>query len=947
MKITEWINPQNYYTTLIFQLNIEHLLGEDGFKRIKEFYIYFQQDDFSYIKIDPHLIEVERKILEKSTHKGTSERDLHDNVSPLSGYILPIFTDNAIIADNGYKKRIEVRLKDYEVNENIKKRKIYFPMIFKKSITFYEEINEKSTEKPWKYNFYIEPYQIQTLKWDEDEFMPHLESLQVWLQMPRLLYRSLPEITIKPIGNFEQMFLLGKSYAKKFKAVGQNFAEKDTLCINWDFRDLSVSSPSIKVEMTYGFEEDRIEEDFIQRFNEKPSEIFLILRELLYTCKAKTLDFNYVISEISDKNLKEILRILNEMVFKRNSRPTEQYLDDLIPFLKKFIDCTHGKEFLYRYSVFNELLKCIKSEDFYSEPLNSYKRTLINEERLLDPIYKDIIDNIDEISRFTKKFNIYTMDDDKPKYKDKILNAIERVSNKWDKKLMDPDRYILRKIFKNWKEIVVNEYEEQVAIPHLESRIITKIAAYADRVGIIFEVKNSGNGEACEVQARVLPSDNYEIIIGESEINSYVRSGGLFKPELVISPENSGEIEIYYEIKFKDSLGREKINKYRNKINIIKKEIVFQKIKNPYIIGDIVRETKMFYGRQSLIGDIRSTFEGKYQKNSIFLHGQRRIGKSSLLYQLKKLLQNGFIPVYINTLQFFGKKSFYRDLMEEIKNELKSFIEIPEISEDPFDFFKKMFYQEIKKQIGTKKLLLLIDEYQRIDDLITQGGYKDDVIDFLNALIQDGEIKIIIAGNVHLRELKNKKWIELMQNFIPINISFLSRDDTIKLICEPVEGHIEFDEGAIEKILSLSACSPYLVQLICYTMVEHHNENRINLIKYEDVCNHLVEYLEKGQNVFMDIFYSQPDKTQDRVLFQIYKTMEKKKITSVDKSDLSFNIMSQYDSIDKENIDRTLSKLEEKEIIQKSDDHPDLFEFTADLYRHWVKWNIPMDIEEN
>jgi hypothetical protein len=130
-------------------------------------------------------------------------------------------------------------------------------------------------------------------------------------------------------------------------------------------------------------------------------------------------------------------------------------------------------------------------------------------------------------------------------------------------------------------------------------------------------------------------------------------------------------------------------------------------------------------------------------------------------------------------------------------------------------------------------------------------------------------------------------------------------------------------------------------------MVEHHNQNRINLLNYDDVCNHLVEYLEKGQNVFMDIFYSQPDKTQDRVLFQIYKTMEKKKITSVDKSDLSFNIMSQYDSIDKENIDRTLSKLEEKEIIQKSDDHPDLFEFTADLYRHWVKWNIPMDIEEN
>lgn len=947
IKITEWINPKNYSMNVIFQLNIEHLFGEAGFKKIKEFYIYFQENEFSDIEIDPHLIELERKILERGTHKGTNERNLHDNISPLTGYILPIFTDNVIIADNGKKKRIEVRLRDYNVIENTKKRRIYFSLIIKKSITFYEEINLLSKEKPWKYSFYIEPYQIQTLKWNENEFMPALESLYVWVQMPKILYRSLTAITIKPISNFEQMFLLGNSYAQKFKTIGQDFAEKDTLCINWEFQDLTVSSPSVKVEMTCGFEKDRTEEDFIERFNMNPEDIILILRELLYTCKAKTLDFNRIISKISDNNLKEILRTLNDMVFKRNSKPTSKYLDDLIPFLKRFIDHAHGKEFFNRYNIFNELLKCNKSNDFYSEIINLYIKALIQEEKLLDPIYKEIFTDINDISELTEKFNIYTMDDDKPKYKDRILNTIERASNKWDKKLMDPDRYILRKIFIKWKEIIVNEYEKQIKIPDIEAMIKIKTVAYADRVGIILNIKNNGKGEAREVQAEILPSTDYKIIIGESEINSYVKAGGVYEPELVISPENLGEMEILFTIKFKDSLEREYTNHHKDTIKIIKKEIDFQKIANPYIIGDIIRETRMFYGRQNYIENIKETFEGKYQKNPIFLYGQRRIGKSSLLFQLKKILKNEFIPIYINISQFFGKKSFYLDLMEVIKDELKSAVEIPEISEDPFDFFKTMFYEKIKKQIGTKKLLLLIDEYQRIDELISQGDYEEDVINFLNALVQDGEIKIIIAGHLNVDELENKKWIELMKNLIYKNISFLNRDDTIKLICEPVEGQIEFDEGAIEKIISLSACSPYLVQLICYTLVEHHNENHINLIKYEDVCNHLAEYLERGHNVFIDIFYSQPDKTQDRVLFQMYKTMEKKRTTSVDKSDLSFNIISYDNSIKKNTIDKTLSNLEKKEIIQKSDDHPDFFEFTADLYRHWVKWNIPLDREED
>ncbi|NEO96344.1 MAG: ATP-binding protein, partial [Moorea sp. SIO3G5] len=65
---------------------------------------------------------------------------------------------------------------------------------------------------------------------------------------------------------------------------------------------------------------------------------------------------------------------------------------------------------------------------------------------------------------------------------------------------------------------------------------------------------------------------------------------------------------------------------------------------NPYIIGSLIDKPEKFFGRDSLFRFIEDNLRQRVQL--ILLHGQRRIGKSSVLVQIpKKVAQDQFVFV--------------------------------------------------------------------------------------------------------------------------------------------------------------------------------------------------------------------------------------------------------------------------------------------------------------
>ena len=80
-----------------------------------------------------------------------------------------------------------------------------------------------------------------------------------------------------------------------------------------------------------------------------------------------------------------------------------------------------------------------------------------------------------------------------------------------------------------------------------------------------------------------------------------------------------------------------------------------------------VRREDMFFGRRELLQKIVDTLHN----NSIMIHGERRIGKTTLLYQLNNHLwgledeEYWFVPLYVD-LEGTEEDAFFHFLMEEI-----------------------------------------------------------------------------------------------------------------------------------------------------------------------------------------------------------------------------------------------------------------------------------------
>ena len=69
---------------------------------------------------------------------------------------------------------------------------------------------------------------------------------------------------------------------------------------------------------------------------------------------------------------------------------------------------------------------------------------------------------------------------------------------------------------------------------------------------------------------------------------------------------------------------------------------------NPYIAGSPITGTEMFYGRADVFSFIKRNLTGLHRDTPIVLYGQRRTGKTSVLYQLHRHLDPRYRCIFID-----------------------------------------------------------------------------------------------------------------------------------------------------------------------------------------------------------------------------------------------------------------------------------------------------------
>ena len=289
------------------------------------------------------------------------------------------------------------------------------------------------------------------------------------------------------------------------------------------------------------------------------------------------------------------------------------------------------------------------------------------------------------------------------------------------------------------------------------------------------------------------------------------------------------------------------------------KHQAIERKRNPYICGGPVREPNMFFGREKLLRKIMNTLHN----NSIMIHGPRRIGKTSLLYQLADRLRTAydpdyaFIPVLID-LEGTAQEEFFHTLMEEILEECWHYLKerpwgLVYYEEYRMEYTDRDFARDLRTLIRylqrnsdkEVRLILLLDEVDvinRYDQLIQQQLRRI----FMKTFARN--LGAVVAG-VHISkewERLESPWYNL---FLEMELPPLSREEAIRLIKEPVKGVYSYEDEAVAAIWEYSQGHPQLVQQLCLEVVNRllqEGRSRVTKADVESVYREIAAW-EKAQ----------------------------------------------------------------------------------------------------
>ena len=272
------------------------------------------------------------------------------------------------------------------------------------------------------------------------------------------------------------------------------------------------------------------------------------------------------------------------------------------------------------------------------------------------------------------------------------------------------------------------------------------------------------------------------------------------------------------------------------------KKIIMRRRFNPFIAGEPIFDRELFFGRQKVLNHVLSIIHN----NSIMITGERRIGKTSLLIQIKnELLKTRdsnytFIPIFID-LQGVSQWDFFTTLISDIveqtknsSNSLKLRVHKNKKNYNYRDFnsdFRKIITHISSRYKNSVKLILLIDEADAMN-LYDQAVHAQ----LRRIFMQDFSLNFgaVIAGTDYIQNWNRPEspWWNL---FTLVQLKPINKADAKKLIQEPVKGIFKFKDETLEKIIDHTNCKPFLIQQLCIKLVNHALDERRRTIYLEDV----------------------------------------------------------------------------------------------------------------
>jgi uncharacterized membrane protein YraQ (UPF0718 family) len=552
-----------------------------------------------------------------------------------------------------------------------------------------------------------------------------------------------------------------------------------------------------------------------------------------------------------------------------------------------------------------------------------------------------------------------------------------------------PEARVLDQMLDQWEEVVLSAVKDLQGRAAVVAELKTRQLTYAASLPVTLSIRNDGLNIAESVRLTVDGGEDYRVTAGAQHTIDILTPKTARDVEVTIEPQTRDRVRLSWRLQYDDAVDQNRTVEFADVVEFIGGELEARPFVRifpiPYVTGMPLKTDHLFVGRQDVFEYIQEHLFGAYQNNVIVLHGQRRTGKTSILYRLKTVLRDTHIAVLVDMQgkAARGTVDFLYSLADDITYELEEqgiTVDLPprlDFADSPEFFFRSRFLRGVyevlppvvlearvpmgepkraperapdasgdavgeRQSTGAKKhLLLMFDEFEELQKRVEDGKLDAEVFPFLRNLMQhEAPLDFVFAGTHKLEELGAEYWSILFNIASYKKITFLSHDDAQRLITAPVSPHLEYDPLAIERIIGVTGGHPYFTQVVCHELVSYHNETQRSYLTANDVEAVLDRIVERGEAHFKFI-WAESSANERLVLLALAELLETAETASADDVQALFD--KRACCLDENAaMPQVLDRLEMGDILTRSGPRSNLYRFKIDLIRRWIYATRPV-----
>lgn len=273
---------------------------------------------------------------------------------------------------------------------------------------------------------------------------------------------------------------------------------------------------------------------------------------------------------------------------------------------------------------------------------------------------------------------------------------------------------------------------------------------------------------------------------------------------------------------------------------------------NIYRYGEILNPNKdkdIFFGRQDIKSELSRIILTSRAMPMFLFYGQRRVGKSSLLKFLPRLLGSGFRVIYqdFQDAKLGNLQNWLQDLRQQLDQKPTNW----QVPDNWLTAWQEM--QSYLEQLSTEqqqKIILAFDEYEALHKNIlqTQPEQGRKLLEAMRSFSQrQNKIVFLFVGSTQFVDLKQPNWDRCFIHARPLKIDYLKYEDTKQLITKPVK--LDYPDTVIDYIFEMTQGYPAIVQMLCSHIVDTANNNNRKNITLEDVEQIIKQHIiQRGTN---------------------------------------------------------------------------------------------------